>query len=198
MVENAIGPTALSEKFRGRLNSALGLQEQINPTAWWSIDYHIDWLFAALRCHELGDRWSDTEQTWIEPNLGHYTYRIEDIDLVLCDGNRVVLIEAKAYGAWGAEQIRRKASRLSRLAEIGAKQGIEFFFVLMSPRPPQKLSYDGWHASWLKNGKPVWIELEAPTKRGLLINQSDQEGNPDGDGCFARIMRNSATPAEER
>jgi hypothetical protein len=192
VIENALGPTALSDSFRLRLSEKLALDEAIKPTAWWSIDYHIDWLFAALRCRELGADWGDGDSFLVEENPGHYTYRIEDIDLVLCDGRRVVLIEAKAYGAWGSEQIRSKMARLAPLAKLGAAQGIEFHFVLMSPKPPQKLTYGDWPANWLANGQPAWLPLEAPAKRGLAINRCDETGKPSGKGQFYRITRSAA------
>lgn len=190
VIENAIGPTALSAEFCARLTKALGLSEPITTTAWWSIDYHIDWLFAALRCHELGDSWS--EDNLIEESPKHYTYGIEDIDLVICDKNRIFMIEAKAYGAWGSKQIDSKMQRLTMLAERAAAQGVDLFFVLMSPRPPQKLKYDGWNPGWLVNGLPICIELEAPLKRGLVINRCDESGSLASKGAFYKITRHSA------
>ncbi len=189
VIENALGPTALSDQFRQNLGRELGLDQPISSTAWWAIDYHIDWLFAALRCRELGENWAEPDR-FIEKNPGHYTHRIEDIDLIVCDGDRVFMIEAKAYGAWGTAQIESKMRRLALLAQLGVEQGIEFFFVLMSPRAPQKLKYNGWYPKWLKDGQPTWIELEAPIKRGLLINRCDEAGLLNAEGCFYKITRN--------
>lgn len=187
VIENAIGKSALSEAFRLRLSEALRLKDTIAPTAWWSIDYHIDWLFAALRCRALQVEWQNGSGVLIERDAGHYSYGIEDIDLVVCDGARVILIEAKAYGAWGSEQIRSKLRRLASLVELGAEQGIEFNFVLMSPRRPQKLSYVGWPSNWIYDGGPVWIPLNVPLKRGLAVNRCDETGKPDGKGSYYKI-----------
>ena len=198
VIENAIGPTALSAEFCTRISNALDLAEPIEPTAWWSIDYHIDWLFAALRCRELGASWAEADRFLVEENRGQYTYRIEDIDLVVCNGHRVFLIEAKAYGAWGSKQIESKMRRLAPLAELGESQGIEVFFVLMSPRPPQKLTYEEWRPGWLKNGSPAWIPLEAPLKRGLVINRCDEGGRLSGGGRFYKIARNVGDPIPDQ
>ena len=48
VVRNALGPTSnqLGEGFRADLQRTIGIE--IPEDAWWSIDYHIDWLVGAL------------------------------------------------------------------------------------------------------------------------------------------------------
>jgi hypothetical protein len=42
--------TPISKNFRSKLRTELGIEVPTN--AWWAMDYHFDWLHAALACVE--------------------------------------------------------------------------------------------------------------------------------------------------
>jgi hypothetical protein len=131
----------LSADFRQRLYEALKIE--VSEEAWWATDYHIDWLVGALTVYTLGPAATEVAQ----PNpadIGLVKGNQEDGDLLIVDGQNLILVEAKAHGSWGNSQISSKVARWSSLLrhyEKLQKTGplVSFYFVLMSPRAPQRL-----------------------------------------------------------
>ncbi|MEI2621675.1 MAG: hypothetical protein V9G09_13170 [Candidatus Nanopelagicales bacterium] len=104
----------LTDAFREKLEAAIGIPVPVH--AWASIDYHLNWLHAALQwkanpglLHEKTIRNDRFAADGLELVLRNQ----EDIDLIVawtapCGGLMVVLVEAKAYGRWTNKQVGHK------------------------------------------------------------------------------------------
>ncbi len=141
LLRNALGqqtdadavPSAplLSETFRSRLGRRLNCD--IPPTAWWAMDYHLDWLYAATVLLQ-GDKQTpySNESRGIQANQ-------EDIDFIIAFDKTLILIEAKGYTPWSNEQLSSKKARLELIfkaigADFKPMIGIDkVFYVLISP-----------------------------------------------------------------
>jgi hypothetical protein len=183
----------LSGHFRERVRNSVGLAEPIPEDAWWATDYHINWLAGGLAIYMNG--WPLPHSI---PNSGLIEGNQEDVDLIIAAGEQVLLIEAKAYGAWGRRQIQSKLERFELLhsfyttLEHGSTRRVRFRLLLLSPRRPQKLNL---HCpSWLREGavdsEIPWMELraaEAPHSI-LEVTRCDEDGNRAAKGGFWRCV----------
>jgi len=186
----AVGSSALllGGKFREDLQEATGIA--VPPDARAYIDYHLDWLHAAvlLSREELGDGpWLNTAT----PPDGFLvsTGNQEDIDLVVAfeegASTVIVLVEAKADTGWTNSQMASKARRLLRIFgsdEIPADAPIRPMFCLASPRRPVKLEARDWPAWMLTrsesdSARPAWLRLHVPSGR-LKVEGCDAQGKP--------------------
>jgi hypothetical protein len=89
--------------------------------AWWAVDYHFDWLYAALHTDSLAFISNKfpvlPNGRSQEPKLQFIQGQQEDIDLIVSSGRDVVLIEAKAFSEWDPKQIKSKIARLKLLCK---------------------------------------------------------------------------------
>jgi hypothetical protein len=138
----------LSAGFREHVASALGIAS-LPEDAWWATDYHIDWLAGALatyladapvlRSSRANPVDNATQRRLVEGNQ-------EDIDLLIAAGQDLIMVEAKAYGAWSNAQMASKLARLNLLQAYYAQivrpeeRPIRFHILLTSPMRPQKLA----------------------------------------------------------
>jgi hypothetical protein len=205
VVRNVIGNMAppIAPEFLKKLETELDLSPPLGTDAWWGVDYHLDWLAAAIhafRFHTQPPDVIEKPQINAEALLKH---GIEDIDLIIADGSRLILIEAKAFGHWDKSQLDSKVKRLRQLfqdtntvSDSTGTSSIQVFFVLMSMRRrPRPSVYAEW-PSWMlpktlpSCGKaPAWIPLatshEKTVKRPLQCNEI---GKADGEGTYWRIL----------
>ncbi|MDP3227863.1 MAG: hypothetical protein Q8N13_07780 [Acidovorax sp.] len=165
VIRNALGPGSdqLGEKFRRDLQQTIGLE--IPGDAWWSIDYHIDWLVGALALFvddAVVSKPQDNSKNLVKGNQ-------EDIDLVVAFGNTLILIEAKGDTSWSNVQLNSKLPRLEAI--LGAdfqglyqQKNLSVYFVLMSPKRsmrllrPDGLSWPNWMTA--KDGTPLWMPMQ--------------------------------------
>jgi hypothetical protein len=108
----------------------------------------------------------------------------EDIDLVIASGLDLILIEAKAVGAWDNQQLASKLLRLSlvyseyhssvtKAAE--APNPVRFHFLLMSPYYPRKLKVEWPEWARTQPKVPAWIHLPLPSET-LEVSRRDDKG----------------------
>jgi len=187
----------LTPDFRMALGDAVGLEGPVPAHAWASFDYHLDWLHGALQ-------WA-ASRTWPGQADGFAARLVgdvalvrgsqEDIDLIVCwvdhgPITRLVLVEAKGYGAWSTKQAESKIPRVQAIVEAAQAAGVDVDvrFVLSSPRPPQKLSTAGW-PEWAvgENGSPRWLALPAPGER-LVTERCEESGQASSEGNRWRIV----------
>ena len=154
---------ALDPGFLQRLGEALHLEFPIPGDAKGFVDYHMDWLHAAVlmaREPTAGTIRANTRQV--------STGTQEDIDLLVAFERTgvtwLLLIEAKAEGSWTNKQVRSKSRRLARIFGtdlIDETSPVRPLFCMMSPQQPTKLSpQKGEHgAEW-----PKWMVLRETTK----------------------------------
>jgi hypothetical protein len=175
LIRNALGEgraeIPLSNGFRRRLTESIGIE--IPVTAWWAIDYHIDWLFGALRLDRKpdandGDVWENPEDGETDERRRLIRGTQEDFDLIVAFDRTIILIEAKGVTGWGGAQLQSKKQRLAHWSEYSDQLNAErdlssdaprIFVVLTSPRNPT----DGVANEWPKcvqNQMHYWLEMD--------------------------------------
>ncbi len=163
---------SLSEEFRESLGAMLDITIPTDARVW--MDYHLDWLAAAIA------KWHEPSGNDVFPNGDLVHGNQEDLDLLIAfkkDGDyRLVGVEAKGYESWDNSQALSKARRLGGIfGKDGEKRsGAKVDYCLMSPRRPERLLYDQW-PDWMKRaGVPVWLELPVPYPR-LVVSRWDAD-----------------------
>jgi len=189
LIRNALGPASetLDEAFRRRLQQAIGVE--VPATAWWAMDYHLDWLVGALTMLARGDAAFASHPNDQRLVCGNQ----EDMDLVVAFDRTLVLIEAKGDTAWSNEQFQGKVKRLEGLQAAGLMPSpLRLFFVLTSPRPPVGLvPKEGTRWSpWMCDDqeRPLFFPLEMPTEFWKVTRWDDERQQPSFAGTRWKIV----------
>ena len=179
LISQALGNFQLSDSFRQELGKTIQLS--IPAGSFTAMDYHLDWLTAALYAYERGD----AEKPFDNPKPKIVRGTQEDIDLLIAfrDSERyhIVLVEAKGATGWTNRQMRSKADRLSEIfgSEGNRYPGVQPHICLMSSRrPSQRLETRNWPA-WMR--KDDWLALDFPKDR-KKVTRCDVGGEPSVDG----------------
>lgn len=149
LVGNALGNSSfrLSADFRERLGKALRLEEKIPECAFAAMDYHLDWVAAALEAYGHDD------EELVFPSRERDGRRLvegtqEDVDFLIVfkgkdENHHLIFIEAKAYTPWDGRQMRSKVARMKAIfGDDGNRHtGIKPHFCLLSRKPPQRLDH---------------------------------------------------------
>ena len=169
----------------------------VPPTAWTAMDYHLDWLYAAIHLASLGKNAMDTDGGPFLRDKFQISATQEDIDLLIgfdlpgSDGTRLILIEAKGATAWSQKQFDSKCKRIDRIFQDRGdlQMLVQPYFAMTSPREPQRLvtemmpvwaCFDG--LPWKQQGKRYpWFQLpmtgpDGKSGRFLRIQRCDKEG----------------------
>ncbi len=198
-------PLQLSEPFRQTLAVKLNIPA-LPENTWWATDYHVSWIAGALAVY-LSDKAAVAHG---RPNPESNSRRLvegnqEDIDLLIAAGQHLIMVEAKAYGAWSAAQVASKLQRLDLLLAYydQIKHGnrpVHFHLVLMSPRQPQHLPRK------LKEAMPArlsqlwpdlpWIPLKLETSV-LEVTRCQPDGKSSAAGDHWRVVTKEHEPVEE-
>jgi hypothetical protein len=191
LVGDALGNPkfSLGQDYRNKLQKVTGLK--IPSNAWVAMDYHIDWIAAAVHVTtnniDLADKWPNPESQKIVRGTQ------EDVDLIVGFGDasetQLILIEAKGDTAWSNSQMKSKAARLGSIFGYGDgdRKHISASLVLTSPSPPTKrLETKNW-PNWMtgKNERPIWMPMEM-TGRSQLI-RCDENMKKKATGGYAII-----------
>jgi hypothetical protein len=196
LVRDALGHTdqrlKLSESFRNRIRDALRIKNEIGADAWWATDYHFDWLAGALTVYVDGGVNEDARKNAV---LIEGTQ--EDVDMIIATGSDLILIEAKAYGAWENGQFKSKLDRIERLQEyLGnieqnshPERRIRLHLLLMSITTPQKLNVDKCPESLKREGQIPWIKLDVLSEPDLLVSRCDKLGNEKVSTEYWRLVK---------
>lgn len=209
VIQTALGPPSakLSADFCEALNRVLeGRAEPVSSaSAWWAIDYHLDWLQAALLLHPKVA--TPEPRPLVELSEGKYDIQgqQEDVDLVVAHGRDLILIEAKAFGSWSNPQLISKAKRLKALpvcaesglmlprADLQEEDRVRLHFLLMSPNPPQKLE-EGASPPWpewgKRDGQRLWLELqvEHASEPFVAVSRCLPDGKRSAGGRHWRLL----------
>lgn len=193
LLRDAIGMQPISQDYRQRLGHKLGIS--IPEDAWWAIDYHFDWLHAALVCMNE-DNLTDLYRPRLNDGIKAVRGNQEDIDLLIAFENNLILVEAKGETAWSTGQMKSKAERLADLPDV---EGLCTYLVLTSPREPRDLYKGEWLASLperLRNptGDCHFLPMDAlENARGgapfSRVERCDEQGRTSRDGDHWRIVR---------
>jgi hypothetical protein len=173
-----LGSKKLDATFLTNVTGALKLNSPLGPESWWTTDHHFDWMAGALALYYEPDL-ETAKRTFVNEhyvpafktekaarehaswaNLRLITGSQEDADLLIVDGTRIVILEAKRYGAWRPGQVKRKYHRTehlrhfaNKLADERGKPRIDIHLIFSSPRPK---GADGMPQA-LRN---IWKDLE--------------------------------------
>ena len=130
------------------------------------MDYHLEWLFAAVRGAQVGQRYSNADE-FVKGNQ-------EDIDLLVAfdEGKKahLILLEAKGDTAWSNKQMQSKVDRLTAVFNGADSERVEPHFVFVSRRPP---SIEDRMAPWID----VHNHLRCAYREDLKVTRCDVEGN---------------------
>jgi len=191
----------LSESFIKKLKEIIPDLNIPNPPSFIAIDYHLNWLYAALTL-AFDDRYKNisnfkdftiekietkTSHSSKDPSKDH-TYATvegnqEDIDMVLCwqynNQYKLILIEAKATTAWDIKQLESKAERLGLIFGIEEKptrksmnfNNLYVFFILISPSNPNKKPIFKERPKWL----PKWMLKDEKEMLWVPLNINQEE-----------------------
>jgi len=192
----------LSDSFRSDVEKKLALEHEIPLEAWWATDFHFSWLAGALRVHALGAEEALIPQPNLpsgenRPNRTRYLVEgnAEDIDMVIATGTQLIMIEAKAYGAWSNSVMASKIERLNLLYRYyetlkrASEPPIQFHFLLISPNEPTKLVAN-WPTWVYNNGvqRIPWIQL--PLEGTVYqVTRCDQDGESSKSGSRWHVVR---------
>lgn len=180
----------LGNALRRDLHALLGWH--VPAHAWTAMDYHLNWLHAAMQWFNGGaypgqrpplPLLTDDPSNQSAPLV---TGTQEDADLIIAwttqHGPRLILIEAKAYGAWDNKQATSKVRRVESILEATEEGSLELRLVFASPRKPQHLDVTNW-PSWAITAEPsplihppaAWLPLPVPSGR-LSVERTDEQG----------------------
>ncbi|MCR6501539.1 hypothetical protein MUO32_21100 [Shinella sp. CPCC 101442] len=204
LLQNALvetnGDLPLAERFRKGLAKEIGVSV-VPASAWWAMDYHIDWLFSALVLDRFGpqppDRFLNYENT---DNAEKPPRRLirgtqEDFDLIIGFERTLILVEAKGVTSWGNSQLTRKCERLQDWASISrtiphhaAYQPPEIYMVLMSPKESEGLEPQKW-PDIIKNKTPYFLPLTFGDAASsfLATERCDEQGNRCDTGIYWKM-----------
>ena len=188
LIRQALGSFQLSNEFRRELGDAISLA--IPRDAFAAMDYHLDWLTAALYAHERGDSdgiFDNLQQQLVKGNQ-------EDIDLLLAyrdnEHYHLVLVEAKGATGWTNKQMHSKADRLTQIfgSDGNRYSGVIPHICLASPRPPRQLRANEW-PRWMSkdDGSYYWLRLNFPEDR-IRVTRCDGHGSQSAKGNYFKII----------
>lgn len=146
---------AIDQKFREALVT-VGITIPEEAKTYWAMDYHLNWLYAALHPAPDGKPQSNAAKN-IKPNQ-------EDVDFLIAyeadEVTHIVLLEAKGVTGWTNEQLGSKRERLNNMftPDILA-QGVQPHFVLISPKESKGLKAEGFPEWMCSGGKFPWLRL---------------------------------------
>lgn len=190
----APAPFALGQTARREIANALGDRgvSDIPEGAFVAIDYHLDWVYAAL-CLHRGCWVADGGGAYPRPHGNQLTANQEDIDAIVAwtsrdDTAHIVLIEAKAYTGWTNKQLQSKADRLSAIfgkTPDARWDDVRPHFVLAGPKPSQGINDSRW-PEWMRS--PATIDLPAPVGPRSAVTRSDDRGRPSANGDHIRVI----------
>ncbi len=178
----------MSGYFRGRLANEIGVD--IPDNALTAMDYHIDWIAAAVTLYASPDSGDVFE------NSREVTGTQEDVDFLVAFKDeegvyRLIFLEAKGYTSWSNNQMLSKAKRMKLIFGKGGDKYEEVrpYFCLVSPKHSENLKYAKWPKWWLKSdGSPYWLDLKLPDNRLRVTRWDSALDKSSKDGKHFRII----------
>lgn len=184
----------LSGAFRARLGETLELA--VPPDAFAAIDYHLDWIYAALY---LALDEPDMDARIAQPQGGWLNSNQEDTDLLVAFDDagdpgvcHLTLVEAKCETGWTNKQVQSKLDRLTLVyneVRLQDHPEVQLHYVLTSPRYSEGLDPD-W-PMWLDwgrgDGRYHWIEM--PLAEHWQAVRCDANGRQSRRGACWRLRK---------
>lgn len=158
-----------------------------------AMDFHLDWLYAALMSDELHKN-KPVPLVADESGAFPVTGRQQDADFVLCFTERpanaptvthLLLVEAKGVGSWDTKQMRSKLAQYRAMKPaFDRNPNVRPRLVLMSPLDPissatsQSSDFRAVLNGFKDFGEIVWVRM--PVENTFSVVRCDAEGTPDG------------------
>ena len=161
--------------------------------AWWAMDYHIDWLIAALTLYQ-------DKETHNQENVKHNARNQskvcdilgtqEDFDFIICADNTIILIEAKLSSGWDYDQLFHKIDRLERMHELF--KNINKYFIMLSPNFSNIEKTSELVKKTLTNTKTTCYCMQTPPTtdiRAFLVKAGSNHHNNSDETRFLKVIR---------
>ena len=181
---------SLSGSFRKQLNKIFKLTNidvaipEEPAMVFVAMDYHLDWLQAALTLAHSQDEKSKFCNEGKEGQVIEGTQRDVDLLVAFKDGEtfHLILVEAKAYSDWTNDQLSSKAARLRTIfGEDGKKwNDVQPYFCVMSPKESERLNrgplLSGPLPKWMldNKGELQWLPLQLPKSKRRVVSRYDK------------------------
>jgi len=135
------------------------------------LDYHLDWIYAALNVNDINDRTKEYDNT-----ESVVEGKQEDVDLIVAyelnGRTTIILIEAKGVGSFDNKaawtQLDSKSKRLKKIFKDCDEKNVEPHFILNSPKQPKRIVVNADWPLWMTRDsglgerKFYWMELKLP------------------------------------
>lgn len=191
----ALGSFDLSPDFLRKLGDVIGLT--IPEGAYSAMDYHLNWIYAALVLSSERDNRKVHRNPGIVPGdtkAAVITGNQEDIDLIVAFEEQglshLVMIEAKGVTSWSPKQLSHKAKRLREIFTPQFRKLVVPHFVIASPLPmPLPPNNEFEWPDWMRqNDRFLWVRM--PVDRGLFaVTRSNDHGVADANGEYWTLKR---------
>ena len=171
---------SLSDSFRGQLNEKTNVAIPLDPEdVFVAMDYHLDWLQAALI---LADSKDSKSEFCNEGQIIKGTQ--EDVDLLVAfkaNGmSHLILVEAKAYSGWTNKQLSSKAARLRKIFGDNGKEwpNVQPYFYAIAPEESKGLDTHSL-PKWMLDAhdKLQWLILELPKLDRRTVGRCNKDGD---------------------
>jgi hypothetical protein len=182
--------------FRDTLAELLG--RPVPHDAYCAMDYHLDWLFAAVMWAEgkvhpgnLMPREFVPSATG-EPEDLTVTGNQSDIDLLIAwtdgrDRGQIALLEAKGFSGWSNKQMGYKLSRLGAIfgdLDSPRFEHVDVHLVLVGPKPPTGLKLVGpsWAVGPSDGLAKYFLPLDPPAAETFAVQRVTSGRTPSAPG----------------
>lgn len=176
LVRNALGGPPLDSAYLERVKAKLVLESEFGEDIWWSVDYHIDWLFAAAHVYRNDGFPHPPVSTPVGNENSLLKHTIQDFDLIIADKSRIVLVEAKAFGSWRNDQIQSKVARLKQWNPSGIINGLagkevtlHLLLTSIDVAPSKDLCADWPKWALGKDGAPNYLPLTTTHNKEVYL-----------------------------
>lgn len=169
LISQALGGFGLAPQFLSGLSEKAGIPIPANAQAW--MDYHLDWVYAALQVWDQPMNFADKEFHRTSPDFSdpsksegpiYINHDQEDIDLLIAftrdEINHLIFVEAKGETPWSNPQMNSKVLRLRKIFE-GAPSHVRPLLVLASPKAPKFLKVPLGSPDWIAPAPTTWRHL---------------------------------------
>lgn len=201
LVAEALGNPSfrLGTEFRQRLGAAVGVPFASESVCY--MDYHLDWLYAALVLGTSGA----SEHVFPSPggeDAPNINANQEDVDLLVGFEHEgvvhLVMIEAKFESSWTTKQFASKTRRIIKTFGPDGRTFAEVVphFVLASLKDTtgNRLPVAGLPEWVAPGGNVPWIAIASAEAGGARITRCDESGAVTKEGRFWRLVGPTHTP----
>ena len=182
------------------------IRRRVPEDAFVAMDYHLDWLYAALCWHEGSAMLNEPKPRQPgeldeegQPVYLDITGAQTDIDLIVAWTNpldhrsHLALVEAKGWTSWAGAPLAHKMQRLRFMFGEGPERrgfpGVEVHLVLAGPKPSTHLKVEGWplRAQDGNGGPRYFLPLLPPDHATFAVMRCDSNQVPEQEGEFWAI-----------